>query len=114
MTLGATIILEKFLSRKMKRHGKCLDGQCMPWVEHEFIRDSSCHHWCELQKTSSVEVMIKETVVVVVFINPPNSVSHPPANMLFPTRWYQYAKALECSLRTSFLVCNIFPLLLNN
>ena len=61
-------------ARKMKRHGRCLDEQCMPWVEHEFIRDSSCHHWCELQKTSSVEEMIKKTVVVVVFINPPNSV----------------------------------------
>lgn len=33
--------------------------------------------------------------------------------MLFPTRWYQYAKALECYLRASFLR-NTFPLLLNN
>lgn len=67
------MILEEFLSRKMKRRGRYLDGQCMPWVEHDFVRDSSCHY-CGLQKTSLVELMIKETVVVVVFINPPNSV----------------------------------------
>lgn len=67
------MIFEKFSSRKMKRHGRCLDGQCVPWVEHDFVRDSSCHYR-ELQKTSLVELMIKETVVVVVFISPPNSV----------------------------------------
>lgn len=44
----------------------------------------------------------------------PTLLKHPPADTVFPTRWYQYAKALECYIRASSLAWNIFPLLLNN
>lgn len=56
----------KVLSREVKRHDRCLDGQCMPRVEHEDISDSICYHNMFLE-ASSVELMIKKIVTAVVF-----------------------------------------------
>lgn len=42
----------------------CLDRQYMYWVGHEYIRDPSCLPYT-LLKISSVELMIKERVMVV-------------------------------------------------
>lgn len=43
-----------------------LDWQYMSWVGHEYVRDFSCLPYT-LLKTSLVEPMIKERVMVVVF-----------------------------------------------
>lgn len=72
---------------------------------HEYVRDSSCHCYM-LLGTSSRQLMTTGSYRGC--FQPSDFGWAPPADTLFPTRWYQHAKALTATLGPH-LWCGYIP-----